>query len=57
MDHNQRIDSGERYEKQRPGELIAKYKEIKNTLNHIHNLPTDLKLLSLLSTLQCLSEL
>ena len=38
-------------------ELILKYEKIKNTLNHFDNLPTALKPLSLLSTLQCLGEL
>ena len=57
MDHNQRIDSGERYAKRRPEELIEKYKKIKQTLNHYDNLPNALKHLSLLSTLQCLGEI
>ena len=54
---NQRMDSGEWYAKRRPEELISKYEKIKNTLNHFDNLPTALKTLSLLSTLQCLGEL
>ena len=49
--------SGERYAKRRIEELIAKYEEIKNSLNHFVNLPTDLKPPSLLSTLRCLGEL
>ena len=57
MDHDQRLDSGERYAKRRPEELISKYEKIKNTLNHFDNLPTVLKPISLLSTLQCLGEL
>ena len=43
-------------QKRRPEELITKYTNIKNSLNHYDNLPTDLKSLSLLSTLQCLGE-
>ena len=57
MDHNQRMDSGERYAKRRPEELILKYENIKNTLNQFDNLPTALKPISLLSTLQYLGEL
>ena len=57
MDHNQRMDSDERYAKRRPEELISKYENIKNTLNQFDNLPTALKPISLLSTLQCLREL
>ena len=57
MDHNQRMDTGERYAKRWPEELISKYEKIKNTLNHFDNLPTAFKPLSLLSTLQCLGEL
>ena len=44
----QRMDSGERYAKRRPEELISKYEKIKNTLNHYDNLPTALEPLSLL---------
>ena len=29
MDHDQRLDSGERYPKRRPEELVAKYENIK----------------------------
>ena len=57
MNHNQRIDSRERYAKRRPDELIEQYKKIKQTLNHYNNLPTALKHFSLLSTLQCFGEL
>ena len=32
-----------RHEKRRPEELITKYTNIKNALNHFDNLPTDLK--------------
>ena len=32
MEHNQRMDSGERYAKRRPEELISKYEKVKNTL-------------------------
>ena len=56
MDQNQRMDSGERYAQRRPEKLISKYEKIKNTLNHFYNLPTALKPLSLLSTLQCLEH-
>ena len=34
MDQNQRIASGERYAKQQPEKLIAKYEKIKNTLHY-----------------------
>ena len=57
MGHNQRIDSGEQYAKRRPEELIEKYEQIKQTLNHYDNLPNSLKHFSLLSTLQCAGEL
>ena len=53
----QRMDSGERYAKRRPEDLISKYEKIKNALNRFDNLPTALKPLSLLSKLQCLKEL
>ena len=34
MDHSLRSDSGERYAKRRPEELISEYETIKDTLNH-----------------------
>ena len=55
--HSIRLGSGEQYAKRRPEELIGKLKQIQETLNHHNNLQNPLKHLSLLSTLQCLSEL
>ena len=51
------MDSGERYAKRRPEELISKYEKNKNKLNDFDNLPTALKPLLLLPTLQRLGEL
>ena len=51
MDDILRTDSGEQYAIRRPEELITKYTNIKNALNHYDNLPTGLKPLSLWSTL------
>ena len=52
MDKILRTDSGDHYTQRRPEELIAKYMNIKTSLNHYDNLPTGPKTLSLLSTLQ-----
>ena len=52
MDHILRTDSGEQYAERRSEKLIAKYIDIKSARNQYDNLPTGLKTLSLLCTLQ-----
>ena len=57
MDLNLRRDDREKYLKRRLDDLIQKYESIKEVPAEYDNIPTEIRILSLLTYLDCLGKL
>ena len=57
MDLNLRRDDREKYLKRRLDDLIQKYESIKEVPAEYDNIPTEIRILSLLTYLDCLGNL